>query len=773
VSNWSVADDGGFAVLDSGSSIIDQAGLCSGTTYLEGTSLAPLTTDTNRSYLRSDGSSAGSCFDENNNAVDFRLISPSDPQNSSDQPVPCLVVTNVTASASTPDGTYVTGNTVDIEVEFSSLVNVTGTPTLVLETGVTDRSATYQSGSGTDTLVFRYSVQSGDASGDLDYVSNSSLSASGGSITGAVGNAVLSLPQPGAAGSLGANRNIIIDNGVAPSVLSIKRQDPSASITNSDTLTFRVAFSEPVSNVDTGDFAATGTSGSPTLLTQVDATTYDVEVSGGDLAGYNGTVGLDLSGGQNIIDTMGTALPTVEPSTDQTYEMDNILPSVTIDQAASQSDPASTVPVNFTVVFSETISTSSFVVGDVTQNGTANFITWSITNSGDNKTFTLSATGVGQNGTIIPFISAGNVNDVAGNTNTASTGTDGSVLFNDTVPPTVTINQASGQADPTTTLPIKFTIVFSEPILTSIFTTSDITQNGTASGITWSITNSGDNKTFTLSATAVTNRGTLIPSIAANRVTDLVGNNNLASTSTDNSVNYKFPPPTPTKTLKATSTPKPAATAVIPPLVAINEFVPRAGHDWNNDGLINTGDEYIELINHGTVDVNLSGYELDDEVNIGSSPYKITETIILKPGERVVFYGSKTKLVLNDGGDGVRLNKPNGQLMDAYNYSIVNYPDQSFCRLPDDGGADDWSIHCYPTPGLKNTPSGSILRPPTQLNEDEALCPISDNGPEAFAIAECEPFGNKIWNRFYWDRFGWFDEMILPHIDSKWEVFAQ
>src|SRR5215212_4445193 len=121
-----------------------------------------------------------------------------------------------------------------------------------------------------------------------------------------------------------------------------------------------------------------------------------------------------------------------------------------------------------------------------------------------------------------------------------------------------------------------------------------------------------------------------------------------------------------------------------PPLVGINEFVPRPGHDWNNDGVINVGDEYIELLNHGVIDVNLSGYSLDDEVNIGSNPYRLP-SITLKPGERHVFYGSETGLLLSDGGDGVRLLKPNGQLEDAYNYFVVRFPDQSYCLLPDNG----------------------------------------------------------------------------------------
>jgi hypothetical protein len=187
--------------------------------------------------------------------------------------------------------------------------------------------------------------------------------------------------------------------------------------------------------------------------------------------------------------------------------------------------------------------------------------------------------------------------------------------------------------------------------------------------------------------------------------------------------------------------------------------------------VVNQGDEYIELLNHGVVNVNLSGYRLDDEANIGSAPYTLP-SVILKPGERIVFYGSQTGLLLSDGGDGVRLLKPNGQLADAYNYSVVDFPDQAFCRLPDNGGADSWSENCFPTPGLRNSLSGSILRPPTLVQIDQPLCPIADTLPAEFILAECAPFGANIWNRFYWDQLGWFGERSLPYVNSKWEVFA-
>lgn len=229
------------------------------------------------------------------------------------------------------------------------------------------------------------------------------------------------------------------------------------------------------------------------------------------------------------------------------------------------------------------------------------------------------------------------------------------------------------------------------------------------------------------------------------------------------------PSPIPTATARRTPT-RTLTPPPPPPLVAINEFVPRPGHDWNNDGAVNVDDEYIELLNHGTVNVNLSGYSLDDEVNVGSAPYRLP-AVTLRPGERVVFYGSQTGLLLSDGGDGVRLLKPNGQLADAYNYFVVGYPDQSFCRIPDNGGADDWNENCYPTPGLQNSLSGETASP-SEDGTMELYCPIADTLPDDFAQAECEPYGNEIYSPEFWDESGWYGEQYLPDTGDKWPVFA-
>ena len=79
----------------------------------------------------------------------------------------------------------------------------------------------YTSGSGGTTLTFNYTVASGHVSSDLDYAATNSLALNGGTINDAAGNAAtLTLASPGASGSLGANKALVID-GVVPTVTNV------------------------------------------------------------------------------------------------------------------------------------------------------------------------------------------------------------------------------------------------------------------------------------------------------------------------------------------------------------------------------------------------------------------------------------------------------------------------------------------------------------------------------------------------------------------------
>jgi hypothetical protein len=100
--------------------------------------------------------------------------------------------------------------------------------------------------------------------------------------------------------------------------------------------------------------------------------------------------------------------------------------------------------------------------------------------------------------------------------------------------PTVTINQAANQTDPTNAWPINFTVVFSEPV--TDFTTGDVMLSGTAGATTAIVTGSGT--TYNVAVSGMTGSGTVIPTIAAGVAHGSINNANLASTSDDSTVVY-------------------------------------------------------------------------------------------------------------------------------------------------------------------------------------------------------------------------------------------
>ena len=98
---------------------------------------------------------------------------------------------------------------------------------------------------------------------------------------------------------------------------------------------------------------------------------------------------------------------------------------VTINQAAGQADPAGTSPINFTVVF--THSVTNFATGDVTLSGTAGATTAIVLGSG--TTYNVAVSGMTSSGTVIASIPAGIASDAAGNLNAASTSADNTVTL--------------------------------------------------------------------------------------------------------------------------------------------------------------------------------------------------------------------------------------------------------------------------------------------------------------------------------------------------------
>jgi Bacterial Ig-like domain len=129
----------------------------------------------------------------------------------------------------------------------------------------------------------------------------------------------------------------------------------------------------------------------------------------------------------------------------------------------------------------------------------------------------------------------------------------------DTTAPSVTIEQASGQDDPTSGSAIDFTVTFSEPV--TGFRAGDVSLSGTAGAGASRAVVAGGGTTYSVSVIGMTGDGTVTASIPANAATDAAGNANTASTSTDNTVTLKSPtsqPPPPPPPESPTSQPPPA-----------------------------------------------------------------------------------------------------------------------------------------------------------------------------------------------------------------------
>lgn len=125
-------------------------------------------------------------------------------------------------------------------------------------------------------------------------------------------------------------------------------------------------------------------------------------------------------------------------------------------------------------------------------------------------------------------------------------------------------------------------------------------------------------------------------------------------------------------------------------MIVISEVLPNpAGKD--------SGNEWIEIQNIGTVSVSLGNWQLDDSSG-GSKPFLISETIVLEPGDCWLFAQVETKLALNNTGkEAARLFDWQGQLVAQLD--LENIPEgQALAR----DGTGEYRLTDLLTPGYPN-----------------------------------------------------------------------
>jgi hypothetical protein len=192
----------------------------------------------------------------------------------------------------------------------------------------------------------------------------------------------------------------------------------------------------------------------------------------------------------------------------------------------------------------------------------------------------------------------------------------------------------------------------------------------------------------------------------------------------------------------------------------LNEFLPHPRSDWNNDGVANGGDEYIEIINVSTIAVNVKNWKLDTGIN-SSKSFSLPD-ITLQPRQIAYFFGSQTKLSLSDGGATVRLLKSSGLIADAYTYPTVERADRTWCRQPDGNGV--WGFACLPSPGRPNI--SVITSTPGTPAANSSVCQLENTIPQPMILAECGSFdsgtANNLGEKLFWLQSHW-----------KWDVFVE
>ena len=154
-----------------------------------------------------------------------------------------LRVTSANASGSS----YAAGDQIDITVEFTKPVAITGTPALTIDAGPVDRNLD-MTRHDWSVLTFRYAVVDGDSSPALEYTNRSSLAAGGGIDDLHLGiPASLALPALGSPESLSA-RGLVIGtpDTTAPTVRNVTSESPDAVYGKGELVEVQVVFSEAV-----------------------------------------------------------------------------------------------------------------------------------------------------------------------------------------------------------------------------------------------------------------------------------------------------------------------------------------------------------------------------------------------------------------------------------------------------------------------------------------------------------------------------------------------
>lgn len=262
------------------------------------------------------------------------------------------------------DNKWIIGQELNITVTFNTPVVVDqnpGVPSIPLTIGASTVQATYLSGTGQSSLIFRYVIQEGDLDSD-GTIEIGSIELNNGHITDVPGtNILLTLPS--------ASLTTTQVDGVRPTIDSITPATDGTYSTvtgvNHLNMLFTVNWSEPVDYSSTAAYLTSDIGGTSTPLqyTSGDQTAALIHRAA-SLAGLNDSDGIALSsplyGTATIRDQAGNTATdlTFTPPVTTGVLVDTTAPTVvSVVPAIANDTYVATENLDFTVTFSESVTT--------------------------------------------------------------------------------------------------------------------------------------------------------------------------------------------------------------------------------------------------------------------------------------------------------------------------------------------------------------------------------------------------------------------------------
>jgi VCBS repeat-containing protein len=288
-----------------------------------------------------------------------------------DTSAPAVSSEAITSATGIQNNTLNAGDVVSVTATFSETVNVSGTPQLALNIGGTTVQANYSSGTGSNQLVFTYTIQGGQNDSNGISINANAITLNSGTITDVAGNAATLT-----AASVADNANFKVDTTV-PTV-STEAITSATGIQNNtlnagDIVSVTATFSENVT-----------VTGTPQLQLNIGGTLVQANYASGSgsstltftytiLAGQTDTNGvsinanaLSLNGG-TITDAAGNAasLTAAVVTDNASFKVDTTAPTV-----SSEAITSATGIQNNTLNAGDVVSVTATFNENVTVTGT-------------------------------------------------------------------------------------------------------------------------------------------------------------------------------------------------------------------------------------------------------------------------------------------------------------------------------------------------------------------------------------------------------------------